>query len=210
MSEPVALTSAQIKEASQALARAFFDDPYVEFIQPDPEKRLKPTETFMRTALRYGLRYGHVHVPAEGPQASAVWLPPGDSPAGTFRSLLCGIGLMPFQLGFSGTGKLFATLGYADGLHKKEMTRPHWYLWVLGVEPEKQGQGLGGRVLQPTLRRAEVLDDAARARPLETALGQQLVDVAGYDVALQVHAGARLLARQIRVLLRVLHERDRE
>ncbi len=155
MSEPVALTSAQINEASQALARAFFDDPYVEFIQPDPEKRLKPTETFMRTALRYGLRYGHVDVPAEGPQASAVWLPPGDSPAGTFRSLLCGIGLMPFQLGFSGTGKLFATLGYADGLHKKEMTRPHWYLWVLGVEPEKQGQGLGGQVLQPTLRRAD-------------------------------------------------------
>jgi len=42
------------------------------------------------------------------------------------------------------------------------------------------------------------------------ALRQELVDVAGDDVALQVHGGARLFARQVRVFLRVLDQRDGE
>jgi ribosomal protein S18 acetylase RimI-like enzyme len=35
------------------------------------------------------------------------------------------------------------------------MSRPHWYLMALGVDPPYQGQGIGGRLLQPALVRAD-------------------------------------------------------
>jgi ribosomal protein S18 acetylase RimI-like enzyme len=31
----------------------------------------------------------------------------------------------------------------------------HWYLWVLGAEPRCQGQGIGGRLLEPVLGQAD-------------------------------------------------------
>jgi ribosomal protein S18 acetylase RimI-like enzyme len=51
-----------------------------------------------------------------------------------------------------------SALGYARAgnhmqrLHPKE---PHWYLFFLGVEPELQGQGLGGKLLARMNERAD-------------------------------------------------------
>ena len=39
-----------------------------------------------------------------------------------------------------------------DRLHIKE---PHWYVFVLGVRPERQGEGLGRALLDPALARAD-------------------------------------------------------
>jgi N-acetylglutamate synthase-like GNAT family acetyltransferase len=35
-----------------------------------------------------------------------------------------------------------------EALHPAE---PHWYLAVLGIEPERQGEGNGGALIQPVL-----------------------------------------------------------
>jgi ribosomal protein S18 acetylase RimI-like enzyme len=35
------------------------------------------------------------------------------------------------------------------------VTTDHWYLTVLGVEPERQNQGIGGALMQPLLARAD-------------------------------------------------------
>jgi ribosomal protein S18 acetylase RimI-like enzyme len=34
------------------------------------------------------------------------------------------------------------------------MPQPHWYLWVIGVEPERQRHGVGKALLRPMLERA--------------------------------------------------------
>ena len=47
-------------------------------------------------------------------------------------------------------------IGYLDKIHKEIMgSKPHWYLWVLGVAPNSQGQGIGSRLIQPVLDRAD-------------------------------------------------------
>jgi len=46
-------------------------------------------------------------------------------------------------------------LAYLDREHKRLMTRPHWYLWAIGVEPAHQRQGIGGQLLQPVLAQAD-------------------------------------------------------
>jgi ribosomal protein S18 acetylase RimI-like enzyme len=33
--------------------------------------------------------------------------------------------------------------------------RRHWYLWVLGVQPDRQGQGFGGQLMAPILSQAD-------------------------------------------------------
>ena len=40
-------------------------------------------------------------------------------------------------------------------LHARDMKEPHWYLPTLGVEPARQGTGVGSALLQPVLARAD-------------------------------------------------------
>ena len=38
-----------------------------------------------------------------------------------------------------------------DELRQRDVPEPHWYLWMLGVDPPRQGQGVGSMLLQPVL-----------------------------------------------------------
>ena len=40
-------------------------------------------------------------------------------------------------------------------LHHRHAHEPHWYLAAIGVEPEYQGQGIGGALMRPILQRAD-------------------------------------------------------
>jgi len=43
----------------------------------------------------------------------------------------------------------------SEHLHKRYAPDPHWYLFLLGIDPASQGQGLGGRLLEHVLARAD-------------------------------------------------------
>ena len=40
-------------------------------------------------------------------------------------------------------------------MKRRHLRAPHWYLWILGVEPELQGQGLGSELLRSLRARSE-------------------------------------------------------
>jgi ribosomal protein S18 acetylase RimI-like enzyme len=58
---------------------------------------------------------------------------------------------------------------------------PHFYLSVLGVEPERQGEGIGSSLMQPVL---ELATSAQLPAYLETATGRNvlLYERAGFAV----------------------------
>jgi ribosomal protein S18 acetylase RimI-like enzyme len=40
-------------------------------------------------------------------------------------------------------------VAYLQELHQRDMQMPHWFLFCLGVEPARQGQGIGSQLLPP-------------------------------------------------------------
>lgn len=53
-----------------------------------------------------------------------------------------------------------------ERIHKKYVPEPHWYLMIVGVDPELQGRGLGTALVKEGMARA---DQANCPRYLETS-----------------------------------------
>lgn len=145
----------QINDSGAALARAFHDDPMLEFILPDEAKRAGPATWFFTAATKYGHRYGHVFTTGEQVAGDAIWLPPGEAKMNPIRMVRCGMLLAPLKFGTGAFGRFMSLVNHMEHLHERDMPEPHWYLMVLGVDPPRQGQGVGSALIQPMLDRAD-------------------------------------------------------
>jgi ribosomal protein S18 acetylase RimI-like enzyme len=141
----------QLGEASAVLARAFDDDPVFRYLYPAPSRRRWSCRGFLRTLVRDALPFGEVWAALDDGAvvATAAWLPEGAYPVSRWREVRLTVGAWGALLTPGTVGDGLRYLNATAKLHPKE---PHWYLAVIGVEPERQGQGLGGQLL------AEVLD----------------------------------------------------
>lgn len=148
------LSPARRPAVAAALARAFFEDPSWVWAIPDGDKRRRVQAWFFPAAVSYGLRFGRVYTD-EAAACGAIWLPPGDTDMPALRMMRVGLLLMPLKAGLSSFSRFVAMGGALDERHKQDVHGPHWYLWLLGVDPPRQGQGLGTRLVQPVLDQAD-------------------------------------------------------
>ncbi len=136
--------------AAQVLADAFYDDPFTAWMYPAPDRR---RERFRRQAARLlaltRKRNRALRTADDG--ACALWLPPGE-PALTRGEQLRIAPVVAPALGLR-LPRVAAMLDLMDRRHPHE---PHWYLFVVGSDPARRGQGHGRAVIQP------VLDDCDR------------------------------------------------
>lgn len=155
-SQPIRLATRQKTQATQMLARAFLTDPAYTAIFPNEVERKKALQRLFGAVVSYSLVYGLVHT-TPALEGAACWLLPGNAEITLWRMLRTGLGLQRAVVSFSAQARqtVLATLEYLDEIHKREAPGPHWYLWLLGVEPEFQGQGIGSRLIQPILARAD-------------------------------------------------------
>ena len=149
------LQAAQVDEVSQVLARAFFDDPMVMYVVPDDERRRRSLPWFFRLAARYGDRWGENYTTPGRVAGAAIWLPPGDNITSPMRLIRLGMLAAPFKFGLPSFMRFLSVTNHLEHLHKRDVPPDHWYLFVLGVDPERQGQGVGGNIIQPVLERAD-------------------------------------------------------
>jgi len=140
------LSPSEVLPAAGVLARAFRDNPGMLVALPgvSPEERLALLEPCMAGFVRSVLRYGVVEVVEDSGVIVAVSLAyePGRFPPPFFATVIQARG--PIAAGI-GTALRFARLDHE--MHKLHPRYEHWYLWFLGVEPERQGQGLGSKLL---------------------------------------------------------------
>lgn len=154
--QPIRLPASRIEQVSGVLARAFQDDPIFGSLLPDRVQRMQWLTGLFDAVLRYCLRYGQVYTDPEG-HGAACWLAPGRTGVTPGRMLLAGLGIPRAVAKLPGDARrqLLQVLAYLEREHKRLMAQPHWYLWAVGVEPAYQRQGIGGRLLQPILARAD-------------------------------------------------------
>ncbi len=151
----VKLLRTQTGEAGQVLGRAFHEDPFEMWLLPDDSKRAPVLAWVSEVWVRYCWKYGEVYTTADKVEGVAAWLPPGKFPASRVRLALMGMVLAPLKFGPAAFGRLMSSTNYVERLHKRDVPLRHWYLPTLGVDPPRQGQGVGSALIQPVLARAD-------------------------------------------------------
>ena len=122
---------------------------------PSDRSRASVLRSFFGASVRDALPFGNVFAARDDDRVvgAAVWLPPGRYPPSTVRQLRQLVGTLKLgPLAPRGVGPSLRYLRATERVHPKSA---HWYLAVLGVEPAFQSRGLGGRLIQPVLERAD-------------------------------------------------------
>jgi ribosomal protein S18 acetylase RimI-like enzyme len=133
---------------AQALARAFEDDPVSAWFFPDESDRLERLERMYRLLfVPDHVRYGEAYT-SGGYAGVALWTPPGEGKLSAMETLR----LMPTIARIFGrwTPRALRGLSYQESKYPE---RPHYHLVFIGVEPQRQGQGIGSQLMRPVLRR---------------------------------------------------------
>jgi len=161
---PITANPAQIEGSARDLADAFVEDPIFDwFLRADARRdaaRLRLFEVLLKEIVYPD---GRIQRPAAG-GAAAVWIPSEKAGPQPLHRELRGLPTLLNAAGLGRFPRLLALRGAMDAHHP--MTRPHEYLWFLGVSPAAQGHGVGSRLLKAETDR---LDEAGRGGFLETA-----------------------------------------
>lgn len=133
---------------ARSLAAAFIDDPVAVWTAPHEHLRPRVLRRFFGEMLRTKLPHGFVYTDPDR-RGGALWAPPGAWRTTARQDLRIAASMSHPRLWLRAPLVGRGLLG-VERLHPPEP--PHFYLSVLGVSPEAQGQGLGSRLLQPVLQ----------------------------------------------------------
>lgn len=163
--QPVRLSDDQLDVSGEVLGRAFYDDPMFAYLMPDEELRAKVLPWFMARAAQYTQLFGEVYTTPGTVEGNACWLPPHEAEFTDERMAQAGFMEAPERMGEEAFGRFGGLMELMGSLHAEAVPPEHWYLMVLGVDPPRQGQGIGAALVQPILARA---DEAGLPCYLET------------------------------------------
>ncbi|MBN1978367.1 MAG: GNAT family N-acetyltransferase [Anaerolineae bacterium] len=153
-SEIVRLEAARRGRAGGVLAQAFRDDPAYIVAMPRADKRADVLAWLFDRVVYYSLLYGEVYI-TSSLEGVVCWLPPGQTHVTLWRVVRSGLHATPLRMGLAAYRRFDAYMGYADAFHARYAPESHWYLWAIGVAPASQGKGIGSRLMQPILKRAD-------------------------------------------------------
>lgn len=149
------LQQPQLAESAEVLARAFFDDPMTMYMLPDESQRRAILPSFMQAGATICMQHGEVYTTPGDVLGGACWLPPGETEVTEDRLAEAGAMEVLGAMGDEAAGRFGALMAQLGELHELAVPAQHWYLLILGVDPPRQGQGIGGALIEPVLRRAD-------------------------------------------------------
>jgi hypothetical protein len=183
-SNPRPVTMADAVVLSQLLAAAFATDPVMDYIARPGVQRQEGLRRFFYWLLKVrAIPYGEVWM-SEDASCCAVWLPPGSdaSPGGLWEQ----IKLIPMFIRLCGFPRLGRGSAMADAMEKNHPHDPHYYLAFVAVAPRLQGNGLGGAILEATLKRVDAAGAAGyleNSNPKNTRLYERCGFVARKNIS---------------------------
>jgi GNAT superfamily N-acetyltransferase len=137
--------------AAEALALAFVDDPAWRHLLPDDASRGGRLLAFFKAEIAHHVpQYREVWLSEDG-SGAAVWARPGRWEVPLLHTLRQG----PLMRKVFGRRLPLATWTLLRIENRHPRSPDHWYLQYIGVEPRRQGRGLGGALLAPILERCD-------------------------------------------------------
>jgi ribosomal protein S18 acetylase RimI-like enzyme len=138
--------SSELDQAAACLVAAFLTDPITRFAWPEPYDHLRHMTAGIRGVVSDSIESGGCCITPDH-CGCALWLPPGLHVDGeaferTFRA-----SVDPEQLG--------DLLGTFEKMFESHPDEPHWYLPMIGVDPNAQGRGLGGALMRFAVERCD-------------------------------------------------------
>ncbi len=165
--EPEMIGADQLAEAAVVLAQAFQNDAGTIYMLPDAEQRKQVLPLLFRVMVRHTLAAGEIYGLGNPLRGVALWLPPGRTSPTDEEMGQAGIGEIVPIIGEEVLGRLVHLTEYLALVHQREITRPHWDLFFLGVEPAWQGQGQGSALIAPMLQRLQAAGQPCYLETLE-------------------------------------------
>lgn len=167
----------QIRVTAEVLARAFADSPITTYLVPKERARIITMRGFFIGGLVDAHKHGEAWVATvDGTVVGAgTWNPPGAYPPGARRQVRQALHLL--TVAPVAPGSLLRSLRYLRAVEAVHPKDEHWYLATLGVDPDHQGRGYGGMLLDAVLPRA---DEGGMPTYLETDKERNLAYYARY------------------------------
>jgi GNAT superfamily N-acetyltransferase len=151
----IRLRKTDIKQAARVLTESFQQYPLLVQKYPDEAQRNKAAYYFFLVIVGYGMRWGEVYASSPRMEGIAVWYRSEHFPM-RFRKILRSV---PFSalLGFprSGVGRLQEAADFVEARHQLTAPAQHWFLDSVGVLPQYQGKGYGGKLIGAMLVRTD-------------------------------------------------------
>lgn len=177
--------AADLPALTPVLSRSFLDDPLMAFLCPDRATRYDDLQVLFTVAASAGLRRGHAYVVTDAAgdiAGAAIWSPPevealSDDDVGPLLDAIVD------RYGDEGLMRMGAVSEAMDANHPDS---PHLYLFVVGIDPSQQGNGLGERLLAPTLAYGDATGAAAyleSTNPRNIGFYQRL----GFEIVSEFH-----------------------
>jgi GNAT superfamily N-acetyltransferase len=169
--EPVRLAAGQVAASGAVLARAFADYPFFTHALSDPVERERLMLPFMTAWTRYGLLFGEVYVTAGPVEASAIWLPPDAMIRTPERTEQAGVTAVVSAFSDGARARYGAMVQHLGRIREAAPSVPHWYLPIIGVDPARQGLGLGSLLLRADGVECRLFTEQPRNVPLYQRYG---------------------------------------
>jgi GNAT superfamily N-acetyltransferase len=146
---------AEIGALAAVLARAFARDPFHSYLVGEASERNQRMRDGWTGLLEHASDRLSATYTTDDLAGVAVWHPPGYRGAsfiGTLRLLPSVARLAGGVRRLREVSKAIAAL---EERRHRHASGPHFYLSALGVEPERQGEGVGTALMQPVLERTD-------------------------------------------------------
>jgi GNAT superfamily N-acetyltransferase len=154
------MTAAAVSDVSRslpALVAALGDDPFYESISTDfaadAERRLAVLSDYFHYSLAEARCIGHCVLGSPPEHGATAWLLPAaqDVQAAAFAAKLR---FLRDVLGPVGYANYERIIDFMSPRAERVVPSDAWYLSIVGVSPAQQRQGIGARLLAPTLAQA--------------------------------------------------------
>lgn len=174
-------TTSDVSSLALVLTRAFDADPFINWVVRQDQRR----ETRMRYTFEVMLRRMSANLnetyTTSDLQGAAIWKRPGEFKLPVLQQLQL-LSAFARAMGWGRVPAFLRLLEHVEALHEHLVPEPHYYLFLLGVDPERQRCGLGSELLAPVLMRC---DEEGKRAYLETSRAENLPFYArhGFELA---------------------------